>query len=114
MGPLERIASALERLVAILEGDSPGEAHNGPTLTNPPLTWFVPQTVAQEPAEVTTDEGSPSLTGQTTWEWLGVRAKPGRPHNNPGHCGRCGREGTRRLNNCNHCHYCKDEEWWDE
>lgn len=161
---LEAIAQALNPGFVVVDD---GVAHiqapsPQPTLTNPPLAWFhasggATDAVSDTPGDGTDmiahvtdkfagmidDEDDPRhdlverMTGQTTWEWLGItppasrkrqkypdhrehiRVKRGARgaevgNTRAGQCGRCGRPGRRRLNNKPFCHDCQHEPEWDE
>jgi hypothetical protein len=115
---LERIADALERIADALEPQEPQEApldvHDGPTLTNPLLAWFVareaPQGAEEAPlafADLEPSSSAPVIVGATI-------VQRGRPANRVSHCGRCGREDTRRMNHSDSCRECVNEPWWTE
>ena len=105
---LERIATALERIAVVLAGD---QVEHIITVSPGPFVWSeaVQTFVEAEEAQKATPRAS-----QTTWDWLGLTAGPGRRPGRPSHCGRCGREGTRRMNHSKHCKQCRHEAWWDE
>lgn len=156
---LGRIADALERIAEVITPTTAARLVDGvehiPTMTAPPLAWFdaghgcavaVPaeaqgdaawiQQLAAEEAQETADRESAHVTGQTTWDWLGItppatrtrpkmptasdptadgRAEAGRKRRGrPLKCGRCRREGRSRMNHSNRCVECQHEEWWDE